>query len=178
MLILATITLLGAITGPTPVALVEKAKKRHALLVGEQLDGDELVEVGYGYARFRREGYVTTANLEAPPTIAAGIATKGDQVTLTKRAHDEIKGSGLLGIIMDATADPVAEGFHVWNFESGSVYDLIGLHNHDIVTEIDGTPLSTPFAALGALRRASEKKVFTFKVLRNRFERTITVKVE
>lgn len=95
-----------------------------------------------------------------------GIERSGDEVLVSTAVRDEVSsGSGLLHVLMDAAATPMAGGgYMITLIEPGSVFDRIGLKDGDTVTEIDDTVLTDPWTAVQALRRVSGQDRFTVKV--------------
>lgn len=183
----AEMLLVGTITaGDASVATVRAGGEVVSLRLGESAGGWTLERVDYGLAIVRagnvkrelRSGdYVSDEGY-----FERGIAVSGDDIVMSRGVHDQIAGEGLMGVIMEATATPVYDiyglsGFRVWNFDVGSVYDLVGLRNGDIVTEIDGEKLVSVLGSIALLRSVQFKRSFSVGLERAGVRRTVTVTV-
>lgn len=183
----AEMLLVGTIAaGGRSVATVRSAGEIVSVRIGESVDGWTLERVDACLAVMRRGA--TRRELRAGDYVSdsglyeRGIEVSGDDVFLSRGVHDQIAGEGLMDVVMEATATPVYDvygltGFRVWNFDSGSVYDLVGLRNGDVVTEIDGEKLTSVLGAVSLLRGIQYKRGFSVGLERAGVRRTVTVTV-
>lgn len=183
----AEMLLVGTIAaGPRGVATIVSGGETVSLRLGEVVDGWILERVEAGLVELRR-GKVArelrTGDFVTDQGIfERGIEVSGDEVVLSRGVHDHIVGEGLMAVLMDATATPVygldgLVGFKVWNFDPGSVYDLVGLQNGDVVREIDGSPLDSVVGAIALLRSVQVKRNFRVSIDRHGVRRTLVVTV-
>lgn len=96
----------------------------------------------------------------------------GHSIILTEEARDHIAGDGLLTILYQAASTPMLTidgdiyGFRLTDIDQGSIFDLAGLKDGDIVTHIDGEALFSPERALDLLRYVKGQPSFTYQVKR------------
>lgn len=138
-------------------ATVSRGKNRYRLWVGDSPEG------------------------EAKPAFVRGVKDlerAGDDVVISPALRDEVSGPGLIGVIMDVAATPVPSvGFQLDEITPGSIFDLVGFQNGDIVMAIDGVDLDTPSMAMSALYSVRYSDSFTVKVLTSDGVHTLSVHV-
>lgn len=100
--------------------------------------------------------------------IRSGLEQQGDTLLVTTQLRDYVAETGLVQILMQAAAEPALDadgvvlGYRLFEIDEGSIYRLAGLENGDVVTAIDGAPITTPFQALRALASIKRLEQFTF----------------
>lgn len=120
---------------------------------------------------------------EEPPTLHGGVEVRGDEVLLTEAMRTYISGPYLAKTMMAASAYPVEEGgqcigFGVDQIDRGSIYEMAGLHNGDIITEIAGMRLRDPMGAIRALMSVAKAEEFTVGYRRAGVDRQLKVRIQ
>lgn len=95
-----------------------------------------------------------------------GFELVGNRILVTEALQRHIAGEGLLSILMQAASEPVEGGYRIFQIDPGSVFELIGMEDNDIITELDGEPLSNPLTTMLLLNRARSLKSFSFRFQR------------
>lgn len=94
------------------------------------------------------------------------------QVTVTEAARDRIAGDSLTTILNQSASAPVFDqdgelrGYRLFDIDRGSIYDLVGLKNGDVVTHIDDTLLTSAELAVNLLRYVKNQPEFSYTVQR------------
>jgi hypothetical protein len=83
------------------------------------------------------------------------IKIKNEDVIISRDLHEQIIGSGLTKILMQAATIKVGDGYMITDIDKGSIYDLAGLKDGDIIQYIDGVELVDPWTAVKALKVAA-----------------------
>jgi general secretion pathway protein C len=83
----------------------------------------------------------------ASRALPRGVVRQGNTVRLTQAYRDQVLKHDLSKVLMQAAAVPVyangeLQGFRLLDIEPGSIYELAGLQNGDIVTAINSQPLT------------------------------------
>lgn len=167
----ASIWLVGTIAAASGgiATFRDEAGVTKAVAQGSVVDGWLLEAVEPGVATLRRGAVVRRVLVDgslAGGIVPTGIERLGDEVVFSREARDLVAGEGLLATLMQAAATAVTDGYRISDIDAGSVYDLAGLVDGDVVTAIDGQPLDTPAAALAAVQAARSKDRFTIAVRR------------
>lgn len=180
MHLLAELLLVGTIAGPHPVAVLRSGPNTVSLPVGgniegwtvKRIDAKQIVIGSPTSERVLRAGDYLVAE-----QLLRGIDVNGDHVRLSPEVHRYITETSLPTIVNEATATQVPGGWRIWNFDRGSVFDLVGLEDGDVVQAIDGAELTTPQRSVELLQAARGKRAFAVTLLRRGEKRTITVEV-
>lgn len=119
----------------------------------------------------------------AAASYRAGVAAHGEEIVLSEAARDHIAGDGLVAVMNQAASEAVYDkaghmsGFRLFEIDKGSVYDLVGLKDGDIVTHIDDEPLVSPERAVDLLRYVKGEPSFSYTVKRSGKSTRFKVKV-
>jgi general secretion pathway protein C len=70
-----------------------------------------------------------------------------------------------------------ANGFRLFAIRRDSVFERIGLKNGDIVTAINGTPLTDPAKAMELIQQLKDERRIAVEVVRNRQPTTLTYEI-
>lgn len=146
--------------------------------VGETIRGYKLESVGYrgvflsrGAQRFwLKTGEAVDETM--PLVITDGIEHKDGIITVSTMLRDYVAKEGLLTIMMQAASMPEKDGdgntigYRLLEIDAGSIYELAGMQNHDVLLEIDEVPIRDPLTALRMLNAIKDKDQFTFKYRR------------
>lgn len=112
-----------------------------------------------------------------------GIERQGDVLKVSKQLKDSLSSSeGLNKILMQAATVPYVEngrllGFRLLEIEPGSIFDVAGFQNGDVVTEINGTQINDAGAAIRALNTLKNAPSATFSYLRGTTPMTLTIQI-
>lgn len=109
--------------------------------------------------------------------ITTGLERRGDQLVVSESLRDFVAKDGLLDILMQAAAVPVDGGYQLLEIDRGSVYDLAGLKDGDVVHEVDGIELTGPLVAIKALSQLKSADQFSFRFSRDGRDQTMRVVV-
>jgi len=105
-------------------------------------------------------------------------------IVIDDKARDHIVGDGLMSIMFEAAAEVVLNGYRevtgirFSEIEPGSIYDLVGLRNGDVVTMIDGQFVTGIAHVMDLVEDLKRRDTFTYMVLRkppNPFENPKTL---
>ena len=182
--------LLGKIASRTGVAVFscgnyEKVYLRHNGVV----NGWKVVEIGKLVKVKKKE---TTYHLRVGDVfdgadgdikVASGFERRDNTIRISRELRDHLKGPGMHDLIMSVTADPVVDsegnlyGFLLTNIDPDSFLDKIGVKNGNLVTEIDGSRITSALTAIRLLQELKEKDSFTLTVTSGGVESILTVVV-
>lgn len=159
------------------VAAFKCAGEVSYLRVGQEVEGWTLGEVDGRYAVMlnAKESFRLMVGGDSSGAVDFAIGSfqsKGDTLVVTPALQKYIADEGLLTIIMQAASEPVVGpdgivGYRLFDIDRGSAFELAGIREGDVITEIDGDRLTNPVVALMALKRLRYLKKFTFKYLRD-----------
>lgn len=117
-------------------------------------------------------------------SYADAISVHDQTIEITQAAHDDIVDQSLHTIMYQAASDPVFDGegdqmgYVIFDIDPGSIYDIIGLKNFDIVVDVDGIKLTDPKISVDALRSVKYQEDFTYTILRGKERLKFRVKVK
>jgi S1-C subfamily serine protease len=70
------------------------------------------------------------------------------------------------------------EGVLVRSVRENTAAQKAGIKAGDVITKVDGMPVTSPSELSGAVRSASSKKTYTVELMRERKAQTVTVTVD
>jgi type II secretory pathway component PulC len=113
---------------------------------------------------------------------AEGIERQGDVLTVTGALKTALIEDNLGKILMQAAAVPYTRdgellGFKLLAIDQGSIFDMAGFRNGDVVTHINDQPIrnaALAIRALNSLKKASEAR---FSYLRENKSRELLVRI-
>lgn len=117
-------------------------------------------------------------------TNIQGIEKQGDTLKVSRALKDTLaSGEGLNKILMQAATIPYVEngklvGFRILEIDPGSIFDVAGFQNGDVITHINDQAINDAglaIRALGSLKTASSA---TFKYLRGSTPQTLTIQIQ
>lgn len=100
------------------------------------------------------------------------ITIQGNEVTISWQARDHLVNTGILTVLNQAASTPAYDedgdqiGYTLSEIEPGSIYDVVGLQDGDLVTHIDDIRLSNPKISVELLRYVKGEDAFSFAVRR------------
>lgn len=137
----------------------------------------QVVRVGFSNKRAK----IPKPKKEAPPKkLISGVHTEdgfernfddaSGQITMTQGYRENIK-KNLSTILMQASANPVVDhgeivGFMLEEIDKSSMYEKAGFKNGDIVTSINGMPLTNAATAIKILNTLKDTDNIDFEFLR------------
>ncbi|MBC7658743.1 MAG: PDZ domain-containing protein [Chitinophagaceae bacterium] len=184
----ADFTVLGVITSSKDKKGVALMKNKKDGKVSAYKEGDEVVKgtkiksilrktVTFS---FERKLYELSVGEDSPKEVkdngaaarsvasnlskAEGIEKTGDTLKVSRALKDSLaSGEGLNKILMQAATIPYVEngkliGFRILEIDPGSIFDVAGFQNGDIITHINDQPINDAglaIRALGSLKAAS-----------------------
>ncbi len=103
---------------------------------------------------------------------ADGIERSGNTLKVTRSLKDNLVGENLNKILMQAAAVPHIEqgrliGFQLLEIDRGSIFDVAGLKNGDIITHINERPINDAALAIKALSGLKSASSASFTYIRN-----------
>lgn len=111
-----------------------------------------------------------------------GIERNGNEVRITSELRDLVVRRELAKVLMQAAAIPYyiqgeLRGFKLWDIDAGSLYELVGFKNGDIVTALNGSEIVDVGSTVRLLHSLRDANEATVSVLRNGFEQTIKIAI-
>ena len=111
-----------------------------------------------------------------------GLERDGNVLTVNKNLKETLVGENLNKILMQAAAVPHTKngkliGFKLLEIDTGSIYDVAGFQNGDIITHINELPINDAGRAIKALSSLKSASVANFAYLRSNQEMEITIKI-
>ncbi len=103
---------------------------------------------------------------------ADGIERAGNTLKVTRSLKENLVGENLNKVLMQAAAVPHVEngrlmGFQLLEIDQGSIFDVAGLKNGDIITHINEQPINDAALAIKALSGLKTATSATFGYIRN-----------
>ncbi|WP_141731003.1 PDZ domain-containing protein [Oligoflexus tunisiensis] len=113
---------------------------------------------------------------------ADGIERQGNTLKVTRMLKDNLVGENLNKILMQAAAVPHVEngrltGFQLLEIDQGSIFDIAGLKNGDIITHINEQPINDAALAIRALSQLKAATSATFSYIRNRKPMELVIQI-
>jgi len=113
---------------------------------------------------------------------AEGIERQGNTLKVTRSLKDNLVGENLNKILMQAAAVPHVEngrltGFQLLEIDQGSIFDIAGLKNGDIITHINEQPINDAALAIKALSQLKAANTATFSYIRNRKPMELVIQI-
>ncbi|HYX33571.1 MAG TPA: PDZ domain-containing protein [Oligoflexus sp.] len=113
---------------------------------------------------------------------ADGIERQGNTLKVTRSLKDNLVGENLNKILMQAAAVPHVEngrlmGFQLLEIDQGSIFDVAGLKNGDIITHINEQPINDAALAIKALSQLKAASSATFNYIRNRKPMELVIQI-
>jgi type II secretory pathway component PulC len=179
--------LLGTITtGQEGVALVKETATNRVFPLKSGLNfkgGYQVIRVHVKYLMLYRDGtnyfvYEDRFARELSPTrmkqeavITSGIERDGNQVKIGQSLKDRLINEDLAAVLMQVHASPYTEngkilGWQLFEIDAGSIYDLAGLKDGDIISTVNGFELGNSVAAIRTLRSLKDSTQVRVGLLR------------
>jgi type II secretion system protein C len=200
-------TVLGVITSAKDKKGVALLKQKSSGKVSASKQGDEVLKgmkivsimrktVTFS---FEKKTYELSVGDESPKELSGsqnlastpadnlsgvvGIERQGNTLKVSKSLKDSLTGGeGLNKILMQAATIPYVEngrllGFRILEIDQGSIFDVAGLKDGDIITHINDQPINDAGLAIRALNSLKQASNATFNYLRGSTPMQLTLQV-
>lgn len=199
-------TVLGVITSAKEKKGVALLKQKSSGKVSASKEGDEVIKgmkivsimrktVTFA---FDKKTYELSVGDESPKELSGelvastpadnlsgvvGIERQGNTLKVSKQLKDNlVGGEGLNKILMQAATIPYVEngrlvGFRILEIDPGSIFDVAGLRDGDIITHINDQPINDAGLAIRALNSLRQASNATFNYLRGSTQMQLTLQV-
>jgi len=157
---------------------------------GGEIDGWQVTKIRHPFVFLSQSGQ--TVKIKAGDSIEEGAEVKVVTETGLERTDDstivlteELKNhlidpKELPKVLMAAASEPYFEngnlrGFSFWEIDKGSFFDQIGMQDGDIVTSINGIPITDVVATIKLLQSLKTADEFSYTYLRSGVEKTVNL---
>jgi len=167
------------IISSTPVTIDEAYEAFVDALHGENL---KVVAVGKFFKISRNHGYLRVERENKKPQLE--VVKVNDTTWKVKRKSIEENIKHLSRIAIQARIVPFMEngetrGIKLYSIRPGSLYQLLGIKNGDVIYKINGTPIISPETALRVYEKAKKKvDKIVVELSRRGEDRTFTYLIE
>jgi len=157
----------------------------HLYQVGQKVEGYQIVKIVPTKVTLK-DGHKTWVLDVADNNVLErleGVERCGDRIKITKKLYEYVTDENLPTVIMQAASEAVYDergnirGFGLYDMDTGSIFDLVGLEDGDVVIAIDGQPLDGVLESINLLKRTRAKKKFTVTLIREGQEKTFKIEV-
>lgn len=147
------------------------------------------IRVGEQVAQNRDSAYISgnadrrTSQYQLPGgKNQGGIERRGNEVHLSESLRDHVVKHDLSKVLMQAAAVPYyaggrLQGFRLWDIEPGSLYEQAGFINGDIITAINGRPLTDVGLTMQVLQSLKSEPRAEVTLTRQGVEQTLRIVV-
>lgn len=167
-----------------------------AYTAGQSIDGMQIKRISRDFVFFKigdriekvRVGEnVEGALSDSAPAVSgfdgAGFEKQGNRVVMTSALREHLVKSELGKILMQAAAVPYfadgeLRGFRFWEIDKGSVFDQVGLKDGDIITIVNGQPLTDVANTLKLLNALKQEPRVDVTYLRDGVEQSLEIVVQ
>jgi len=113
---------------------------------------------------------------------ASGIERQGNVLTVSGSLKESLIGENLSKVLMQAAAIPHTlegklVGFQLLEIDEGSIFDIAGFKNGDVITHINDQPINNAALAIRALNNLRQAEQVNFNYLRQNQELELTVRI-
>ena len=146
---------------------------------------NELFQMSVGDNSARKFDPSPSPSPSAPANNLAGVEgmeKDGNTLIVNRDLKDSLVKENLSKILMQAATVPYTEngrlvGFKLLEIDKGSIYDMAGLKNGDIVTHINELPIVDAGRAIKALSSLKTADTASFGFLRKRKAHELMIKI-
>jgi general secretion pathway protein C len=117
-------------------------------------------------------------------TNVQGLEKQGDTLKVSRALKDTLaSGEGLNKILMQAATIPYVDngklvGFRILEIDPGSIFDIAGFQNGDVITHINDQAINDAGLAIRALSSLKTAQTATFKYLRGSSSLSLTIQIQ
>lgn len=187
---LLAMVLIGTIAdqqAPVAVFSVTGQDESRAVGLGGQIDGWTVTRVEPKRVTLQQGGRVQEVAVGQAPValeLIQAVKATGNQVIISSELKGKLEGADLARTMMQTCSEAVTGpdgatvGYKLFEIDEGSIFQVVGFSDGDVVTEIDGKPLDSPLNAMSALMEVKKKNRFTVGYLRGGVSKTMQVSVQ
>lgn len=104
--------------------------------------------------------------------IEEGFKRVGNKIEVDAAYRDHMVKNELPKILMEAASEAVMQdgrvvGFRLFQFEKNSMFEKLGMRDGDVITEINGIPLSSAAKTVQLLNGMKQERSMNVQILRN-----------
>ncbi|MGE0171236.1 MAG: PDZ domain-containing protein [Oligoflexales bacterium] len=171
-----------AVTAPQEIepglTVISVTKK---LVVLKSADRSYQVTVGQGSGQIT-ESSPGSSNT-SPSHYASGMERNGDTLLVQEALKQDLIENRLSSILMEAAATPYMTngrltGFVLTDIVPGSLFEAVGFVNGDVVTHINGQPLTDAASAVRLLNRLKDQNEADITFLRQNASQDIKIVIK
>ncbi|SMF69946.1 PDZ domain-containing protein [Pseudobacteriovorax antillogorgiicola] len=130
-----------------------------------------------------------TPDVSSPVTSVAanlthieGVEKNGNTLTVNRSLKESLVGENLNKVLMQAAAVPHTRngrliGFKLLEIDAGSIYDVAGFKDGDIITHINELPINDAGRAIKALSSLRQASTANFSYLRQNQEHELIIRI-
>ena len=186
---LIAMVLIGTITDKkVPVAVFSvPGQESKAIKLGNEIQGWKLVQVEPKRATLQlgdKKQVIEIGQNARDLEVEEAVKIQGSKVVISSEMKEKLSGTNLVQTLMQTCSEPVPSsdgsliGYKLSEIDSGSIYQIAGFIDGDIVTGIDNKPLDSPMNAMSALISVKNKEDFTINYLRGEYSKTLQISVQ
>ncbi len=188
-IIISAVILMGTIADKTaPVAVFSMHdQEAKVATIGDVIDGWKIVEVDPKRVTMTKGGKRQAVEVGQEPhavEVMEAVKAKGNQVTISSDMKTKLGGTDLARTMMQTCSEPVilqdgsTVGYKLFEIDEGSIFQVVGFTEGDVITDIDGKPLDSPVNAMSALMGVKKKDRFTVSYMRGGVSKKLEVSVQ
>ena len=146
------------------------------------LDGKILsMKVGDEEATYKNAP-ASSLNVAANLKSSQGFEKNGDTLTVNRELKDELVNNNLNKILMQAAAVPHIKegrliGFQLLEIDNGSIFEVAGFKDGDVITHINEQPINDAGRAIKALSTLKTAASASFNYLRQDQSHELVIKI-
>lgn len=115
--------------------------------------------------------------------ISQGLEKSGDELRVQSKLKDRLINQDLAKVLMQAATEPYMKngailGFRLWEIEKDSIYEQAGFVNGDLITHINGMPLTDAGNAIATLKSLKEAKDVEITYVTGGYEKNLKVLIQ
>lgn len=159
------------------------------LHIGQFYDDYHVVDIRRKYVEFSHDKklvrlLVGDEYLEKDllPEVEVQFTPTSSSILITEKFRDEaLSGTAIARALMQAGVEPIyiggqVEGWAIFAIEPGSIYDVFGLKDYDVIMRINGFSLGSPSDAIKTLMYLKSESSWTLDIMRDGKDHTVVVR--
>lgn len=130
------------------------------------------------------KGFPPKFKQRSRPSPTGGVREVAAGAMVMNRAYLENQLKDMSKLLVQVRAVPSKnekgeiEGFKIYSIKKGSLYEKIGLKNHDIIKGVNGRPLNSAEKGLELFSAIKNESHFTVDLVRNNVNTTLTIEIQ
>lgn len=176
----------GVIASSIPsksIVVLANIQPTKVLRIGQFYEDLEVFSIKRRYVDFKKgHEFVRIMVGDGFPEVIPEIEMhdyQGGRTTVVSSAYrdNQLQATNLANILMQAGVESCDDGYRIFYIEPGSIYDIVGLKNGDIITKINGYYLTDPITAIRTLNFLRDEHEWVIDVKRDFDAVTLLVRV-